>query len=198
MSYPAVTKEGDYSGGLKPTGSSGGSCRTERFQQVYSRVRFFTKEEMEGKFRGARYAVMYAYFFPKDQGGRQGLIGKPQGHRYDWEEVVVFFNKNRKAIKAAASAHGGYSVMHRRTKNDEKYWSGNHIQVRYGRKNWSSLLNNSLSFTKTKVVSNEKEACWMCLTKAARDTLNTHDWDKASPKFVDSKFTGRVDKAWAA
>eukprot|EP00171_Calliarthron_tuberculosum_P011206 IDg11206t1 len=206
MSYPAVAPNGDYSGGLKPTGSPGGSCRTSRFQQTYTRARWFTRSERAGKFRGARVAIMYANFFPKDQGSRQGLFGKAGGHRYDWEEVVVFLNDKGSAIRASTSAHGGY-ISVRRSGRHAKYWSGNRIKVKYGlmpkefrntlKKFFSEPFKNNGFFFTTKSSSNRpKEACWYYMPKKMRDSITAVNWGKASPKIVDRVFNSKIQQAW--
>lgn len=189
MSYPAVNERGDYSGGLKPTGSPGGGCRTASRQQVYTRTARLNAKRYPGAYR----AVMYAYFFPKDQGNRYGRL--PGGHRYDWEEVIVFFKKNGAAIKAAASSHGGYTTVSR-SGSGAKYWSGNRPKVKYGLKNKGSLLNNGLYFTTKGSTDRPTEANWKQMSRAMRKTISIKDWGAASPKIKNSKFGKKLAEAW--
>lgn len=193
MSYPAVAPNGDYSGGLKPIGSPGGSCRTPRFQQTYTRALWFSASERAGTYRGARLAVMYASFFPKDQGSRQGLFGRAGGHRYDWEEIVVFLDASGKAIRASASGHGGYTSVLRSGKY-RKYWVGNRIKVKYT----GSITNNKFCFTTKRSSSRPKEACWSYMTPQMRDSITHVKWGKASPKFVDRVFKSKIKEAWTS
>jgi hypothetical protein len=82
QSYTAVNSQGQVSGGLLNTGSSTGGCRDNRRGQTYTR----------GTWYRGRYAIMYSWYFPKDQltdgGGNFG-------HRHDWENVVIWID-NRK------------------------------------------------------------------------------------------------------
>ena len=203
MSYAAVAPNGDYSGGLKPSGSPGGGCRTARFQQVYTRTKWFTAAERR-RYPGARLAIMYAYFFPKDQGNRQGrlaarrytLFGKTWGgHRYDWEEVVVFLDARGNALRAAVSSHNKYKKV-RRSGGHAKYWSGNRIKVKYGIRTPGSLLNNGIYYTTRSSTDRPKEACWNFMTKQMRDSISQVSWGAASPKIVDGQFFNKIAAAW--
>ena len=200
MSYPAVNWRGDYSGGLKASGRPGGSCRTASKQQVYTRtVRLNARQ-----YPGAYAAVMYAYFFPKDQGNRYGRLASRRycaagrcvgGHRYDWEEVIVFFKRNGRAIKAAASSHGGYTTASR-SGSGAKYWVGNRPKVKYGIKNRGSLFNNGLYFTTKGSTDRPNEACWNQMSAAMRNTISNTNWGAATPKIKNSQFYKKLAQAW--
>ena len=204
MAYAAVKPNGDYSGGLKPSGSPGGGCRTSRFMQVYTRSRFLSTAAERRAFPGAHVAIMYAYFFPKDQGNRQGRLAarryklfglKWGGHRYDWEEVVVFLDSKGNALRAAVSSHGKYRKA-RRSGSGAKYWSGNRIKVKYGIITPLSQFNNGIYFTTKGSTAKPKEACWFLMPKAMRDSISKVNWGDASPKIVDGTFTQKIRSAW--
>ena len=82
FAWPYVRRRFQVSGGLLNTGSSTGGCRDNRRGQTYTR----------GTWYRGRYAIMYSWYFPKDQltdgGGNFG-------HRHDWENVVIWID-NRK------------------------------------------------------------------------------------------------------
>jgi hypothetical protein len=82
QSYTAVDAKGDVSGGLDNTGSMTGGCADTTRGQTYARG---------AKYKG-RYAIMYAWYFPKDQ-----IVdgGGNAGHRHDWENVVVWIDDRK-------------------------------------------------------------------------------------------------------
>ena len=82
QSYPAVSITGQVGGGLDNTGSSSGGCNDPSNGQTYAR----------GGWYQGRYAIMYAFYFPKDQIADGPANG---GHRHDWENVVIWID-NRK------------------------------------------------------------------------------------------------------
>ena len=190
-SYPAADSSGNYNGGLKPTGRPGGGCRTSRFLQVYTRKKWFSSSERRS-YGNARVAIMYAYFFPKDQGNKNG--GRFGSHRYDWEEVVVFLDQNGNAIKAAASAHGRLYGKGTRG-SSAQYWSGNRVKVSYGIKNRGSLLNNALHFTNKGSSDRVSMLDWYYMSSAMRRAIG-RSWGKANPQIIDSRFDSRVWQAW--
>ncbi|EHK98223.1 hypothetical protein M7I_5990 [Glarea lozoyensis 74030] len=94
--FPAVDAAGNTGGGLKPSGGSNANCGSST-GQIYVR----------GAQSGSRYAVMYSWYFPKDEPST-GL-----GHRHDWEGVIIWLNSatSTTAANIAAvcpSAHGGW------------------------------------------------------------------------------------------
>ena len=194
--YPAADKYGNYNGGLRASGTPGGGCRTARFLQVYSRKLWRIN-------RRVRVAIMYAYFFPKDQGDRYGraaaahthVCGKIGGHRYDWEEVIVFIGRNNKPIGAAASFHGKYKTVHY-TGYDKIYWSGLRVKVKYGIKTAGSPKNNAMHFTTNGSTARLKMLDWYYMSDAMKSQINSNVWGcKTSPKISDDNFESRVKKA---
>ncbi|KAH7305799.1 secreted protein [Stachybotrys elegans] len=93
----AIDSSGYTNPGLSATGTPEGRCRDPPQLQnsnVYSRRRC----------NNGYCAVMYEYYFEKDQAVRGSFLG---GHRHDWENIVVFSQGNS-IIRVAASCHGGY------------------------------------------------------------------------------------------
>lgn len=86
-SYPAVSASGQVGGGLQNSGGPSSGCNDGRNGQTYVR----------GAFHNGRYAIMYAWYFPKDQISAGGANG---GHRHDWESIVVWIDdrKSRSSV----------------------------------------------------------------------------------------------------
>lgn len=83
-SYPAVSQSGQVSGGLQASGTPSGGCNDGRNGQTYVR----------GTWYQGRYAIMYSWYFPKDQVASGSING---GHRHDWESVVIWID-NRESF----------------------------------------------------------------------------------------------------
>jgi hypothetical protein len=193
FSYPAADQQGNVNGGLKPGGKSGGECRDSRFVQTYARETILDPKV----FPGASTAVMYAQYFPKDQGNRSSateflgkkFIGK-HGHIHDWEEVVVFLNNKGEAIKAAVSSHGGYQAINR---NQGNFWDGNRVKVSYGTGN---LKNNSFRPSTKTANGSPPILDWAAMSPAMQNGITTTNWGKASPKIINGTFQKKVTEAW--
>ncbi|HEY6795789.1 MAG TPA: NPP1 family protein [Kineosporiaceae bacterium] len=98
--YAAVQDDGSSSGGLNDRGSESGGCRGNETGQVIVR----SQCESSGI-----CAHMYALFFPKDQGIVGGVAVPGVGHRYEFENVVVWVKGG--AIAAVSfSHHRGYDI----------------------------------------------------------------------------------------
>jgi hypothetical protein len=182
FSYPAADQQGNVNGGLKPGGKPGGDCRDSKFVQTYARETILDPKV----FPGASTAVMYAQYFPKDQGNRRIGAG---GHRHDWEEVVVFLNKNGQVLKAAASGHGSYQAISR------EFWDGNRVKVSYGTGN---IKNNSFRPSPKTASGSPPILDWAAMSPAMKNAITTTDWGKASPKIIDGVFQKKVTEAWSA
>ena len=152
------------SGGLKPTHASNKYCSSST-GQVYSRA---------GTHNGY-YAIMYSWFMPKDEPSN-GL-----GHRYDWENIVVWLKNPDTAAPAllgvAASAHGKYHL------DTSPALTGTSPLIQY-RSTWPT--NHRLDFTST-VGSQQPLIAWESLTAAAQQTLNTFDFHHANVPFTDDE-----------
>lgn len=180
QSYIAVNANGQVSGGLDNTGGSTSGCNDNRRGQTYAR----------GIWHRGRYAIMYAWYFPKDQitdgGGNFG-------HRHDWENVVIWIdnpaNANPHVFGAAASGHGSYKKT-----TAPQMRNGNHLQVEYMT---NFPTNHELQF-KTSPGRDLSMVDWDTLPGPARTALNTHNFGKATVPFKDDKdtFTANLDKAW--
>lgn len=178
--YTAVDQAGNHNGGLKDSGGESSQCSLTTRQQVYTRTQ---------RINSNTHAVMYAYYFPKDN----GLIIASIGHRHDWEHVVVFVenlgNSSLESIVGAAySAHGGVSV----TNNPNR--DGKQIYINYdynGSVTHSFVEGNSGSNTDHVLISYSR------LSSAARNTLDNQDFGNAIVPFRNSgdRFNSRIQQA---
>jgi hypothetical protein len=79
---PAIGADGTINGGLNIGGDVNGECRDAPDldnTNAYSR----------SKCNNGWCAVMYGYYFEKDQKAT-GVVGPSGGHKHDWERVVVW------------------------------------------------------------------------------------------------------------
>lgn len=180
--YPhtAVDKDGNYNSGLKDSGGESSQCSSTNKQQVYTRT---------SRINDNTHAVMYAYYFPKDN----GFIIPSIGHRHDWEHVIVFIQNlgneaTEEIVGAAYSAHGGVSV----TGNPNR--DGKQIYINYA-------FNGSVthSFTEGNEGSNTNHVLisYNRIPQAARDTLDNQDFGNAIVPFRNSgdRFNSRIQQA---
>ncbi|KAE8998121.1 hypothetical protein PF005_g13660 [Phytophthora fragariae] len=74
--YPAVNAAGETSGGLKASGKPNGDCKGSGLgSQVYGRAAWHKD----------LWAIMYAWYFPKEQ-------GRSKGKRHKWTAAVVWLD----------------------------------------------------------------------------------------------------------
>lgn len=178
--YTAVDADGNYNAGLKDSGGESSQCALTSKQQVYTRT---------SRINDNTHAVMYAYYFPKDNGRIIASIG----HRHDWEHVFVFVQDlgdvNQETIVGAAySAHGGVSV----TTNPNS--DGKQIYINYdynGSVTHSFIEGSSGSNDNHVLISYNK------IPQAAKDTLDNQDFGDAVVPFKNSgdRWNSRVQQA---
>ncbi|WP_308364651.1 MULTISPECIES: NPP1 family protein [unclassified Microbulbifer] len=93
-----ISRNGEKNGGLKPTGSITGDCRSGNFLDISNTVHRYVCTESGG----ATYCGhFYALYFEKDQ----ILDGINSGHRHDWEYAAVW-TTNGVVTHGSYSAHG--------------------------------------------------------------------------------------------
>ncbi|KAK7045525.1 hypothetical protein VNI00_007357 [Paramarasmius palmivorus] len=174
-SYPAVDADGNWSGGLKPTGSPSGSCRDTSKAQTYVRG---------ADFKG-KTAFLYAWYMPKDE------ISPSIGHRHDWEGAVVFLDPDNNKIEGvAASAHGDW----RKYKNPggDKV-DGNHVKLQYSAEGVNS---HAIDIT-DKDGDLSTLVDWAAMPGPARDAINdASHWGDANPPLADAHFEDNLNEAW--
>jgi len=168
--FPAVNAAGDTGGGLKTTGARNGGCSSST-GQVYVRAKVFNGE----------CAVMYAWYFPKDQ-----VIS---GHRHDWENIVLWLSEctvNARVNAISYSGHGAYD------KYTNVPMNGSNPLVEYGT---NGILNHQM-FRTDKSGGFQPGIRWLGLTAAARYALETTDFGSANVPFKDANYDANLLKAW--
>jgi hypothetical protein len=96
-STAAIDPDGNTNPGKGSTGTPQGQCRDPpqlENSNAYSRSRC----------NNGFCAVMYEYYFEKDQAVGGSFLG---GHQHDWENIVVF-SQGDNVVRVAPSCHGKY------------------------------------------------------------------------------------------
>lgn len=93
-----ISRAGDKNGGLKPSGSLTGDCRSSNFLETSNTVHRHACVVASGSTYCAHF---YALYFEKDQ----ILDGIESGHRHDWEYAAVW-TTNGVITHGSYSAHG--------------------------------------------------------------------------------------------
>jgi hypothetical protein len=141
-------------------------------------------------------AIMYAQYFPKDQGDRLGPAG---GHRHDWEEVIVWANGNGNPTIAMVSQHGDYKAMRTPSAKDSSpraFWDGVRVKVSYF---GGVTFNNSFHFS-SKLGANPPIVSWdRGEARLARTALTDRFGGPGSgPKVMNkgNTFMSKIRKSW--
>ena len=116
---PAIGPDGTINPGKNLGGDLNGECRDEvdlNDANVYSR----------SKCNNGWCAYMYAFYFEKDQ-RVPGVAGPGNGHKHDWEHVVVWVH-NDAPVWVAVSQHGKYFWIPR---SQIKWHNETHAKVVY-------------------------------------------------------------------
>lgn len=153
-------------------------CRDRNKGQIYARAAWH-----RGKF-----AIMYAWYFPKDQPAADNVLG---GHRHDWESVVVWIdnpaNNNPRILGSAASGHGNY----KRTTNPAR--RGNNVKVEYFTR---FPTNHELQFTNT-VGRSYWISDWDCMPEAAKRALaDSRAFGRGNVPFRPDNFISNLNLAY--
>ncbi|WP_197517270.1 NPP1 family protein [Microbacterium karelineae] len=171
--FPVVDAAGNTGGGLAPSGSSSGDCDSST-GQVYTRAGW----------NGDDYAIMYAWYFPKDSPS-SGF-----GHRHDWEHVLVWvddpYAADPQIEKISFFRHGEYSHVDATAANTE----GTHPTIAYFH-TWP--LNHTIWETEN-VGGTQPLIGWDDLTDAARDALTTVDLGDANVSIHDAGFASHLER----
>ncbi|CAG7966500.1 unnamed protein product [Penicillium olsonii] len=172
--FPAVDAEGNTNAGLNPTGSTNGDCSSST-GQIYVR---------SGS-SGDKYAVMYSWYFPKDEAST-GL-----GHRHDWEGVIVWLADSSSTaasniLAVCPSAHGGWDCS-----TSDFTLDGTSPLIKY-ESVWP--LNHSCGLTTT-VGGTQPMVAWESLSTVVQNALDTTDFVKANVPFNENNWASNLEKA---
>ncbi|CAG8252579.1 unnamed protein product [Penicillium nalgiovense] len=172
--FPGVDAAGNTNEGLNPTGSSSGEC-SKNTGQVY--VRSATS--------GGHYALMYAWYFPKDSPSTE------LGHRHDWEGVIIWLSDSTSTsasnvLAVCPSAHGGWDCT-----TDGYTLDGTSALIKY-ESIWP--VNHSLGLTTT-VGGTQPLVAWESMSTVVQDALDTTDFGSGNVPFNEPNFAANLEKA---
>lgn len=183
--YPAaaIDPDGNLNGGLKPTGSVTGGCRTDHLGKAntYSR----------SKCNNGWCGIIYASYFEKDEAST-GI-----GHRHDWESIVVWVKQGADTPSyLSASAHGDFDTK----AVADAPMSGRRVKVVYHK---DGVSTHCFRFAKSGETPEndsgdwhqENLLTWDDMASNLRDVLNASDWGKANFPLQDAKFDDHLNKA---
>lgn len=178
--FPAVDAAGNTSGGLHPSGATNGGCSGST-GQVYARGGVYNNE----------CGIMYSWYFPKDQ----PADGATNGHRHDWESIVVWLpisacgGNTAVGINAVAySEHGGYS---HKVGSLVHLDSGSHPKVGY-----RGFPTDHYTFGTRDKGGMQPGVDWYRLTQAAGRALSTTSFGAANVPFIDANFSANLRRAY--
>lgn len=171
------------SGGLAIGGRPAGGCRGSS-GQLYVRSTTYK----------GRYAIMYAWYMPKDQ-GTSGLA--LIGHRHDWEDIVVWVDNataaNPSMIGISASAHGKYHKYS--TPPSDLFQPGtNRPYIKYYQD--VSFFGTHSVNTDNALGGEQPMIQYEMLPTVARNALDSYDFGDANFPLRDGRFENQLEKAW--
>ncbi|KAG7377306.1 hypothetical protein PHYBOEH_000952 [Phytophthora boehmeriae] len=184
--YPAVDEDGNTNAGLAPKLLYGaGKCDAvygaSQGSQVYGRVKEYADS----------WAIMYAWYFPKDT----ARIPYYWGRRHGWENVIVWLNElSENATIDAVTASGpgdDYSVS---APPAASMVNGTNVKIQYqntiGTMHYVKVATSPGRF--------QDLVMWDDLTDAARSSLNDHKFNKAEVPINDANFPTNLKSAYDA
>ncbi|TDH69676.1 hypothetical protein CCR75_008724 [Bremia lactucae] len=174
--YPAVDQNGYTSVGLGVS-KVGTSCDGSPLgSQVYARFEEYN----------SHYAIMYAWFFPRD------YMIRPIGNRFSWENAVVWLSKDDHKL-LAVSASGMFSYK-KYEPVDNKNLDGDSFKLKY------TYLVTSHHYLKATTEKGVKQdlVSWTNLTRPALHALQREDSFGDYPKMPlsDNLFGKNLEKAF--
>ncbi|KAG2420381.1 hypothetical protein HFD88_005182 [Aspergillus terreus] len=172
--FPAVDAEGNTNAGLNPSGGSSADCDSST-GQIYVR----------GASSGDKYALMYSWYFPKDEPST-GL-----GHRHDWEGVIVWLSDASSTaadniLAVCPSAHGGWDCS-----TDGYTLHGTQPLIKYYSV-WP--VDHQCGLTST-VGGSQPLIAWESLPQVARTALQNTDFGAGNVPFKDGNFASNLGEA---
>ncbi|WP_204021056.1 NPP1 family protein [Sinosporangium siamense] len=179
--YPSVAigRDGTMNPGLSLGGTVNGACHDPsdlENSNMYARTRCNANGWCAHK---------YALYFQKDQ-KLDGNLGPTNGHRHDWEHIVVW-TEHDQVKYVAASQHGKYVVR----EPHEIEMDGNHPKIVYHRQSGDT---HALRFANRGELPENHWQRWHLPdliswngfpTDALRDSLAAHNWGSATLALKD-------------
>lgn len=194
--FPAagISRDGEQNGGLNPSGSLGGGCRTTDFLNYSNTLHRSQCTQKDGSEYCGHF---YALYFEKDQ----VIAGWDLfGHRHDWEQAAVW-TKDGAVTHGSVSAHGD---METRALADIPH-TGTHIRVVYHKDGVSTHAMRFASSTEaaenpyyefvTPPVTSWYQIHGDSKTNAQmRALLNSFDYGSATIPLKDSNFLDNLNR----
>lgn len=176
LPHEANTKRN--SGGLFTSGPSDGDCSNST-GQVYTRGGSSNSNETDA------YALMYAWYFPKDN------PSQTLGHRHDWEGVIVWIadptlTSPDNVVAVCPSAHGGWDCT-----TDKYTLSGSAPLIRYFNV-WP--VNHQCGLTSTKG-GQQPLVAWESIPDMTREALETTNFEAGHVPFKEANWQDNLEKA---
>ncbi|MFM9445018.1 NPP1 family protein [Streptomyces acidiscabies] len=189
----AIDLWGNLNGGLNPSGSIGGGCRTDHLGNANTYAR--------AKCNNGWCGIIYTLYFEKDQADPTGISGL--GHRHDWECVVVWVKQGAaQPSYISASRHGGFNTI----PVDQAPMDGVHAKIVYHKDGAST---HAFRFAKSgetaeawpdggwdhpALVSWDHYPASKDPSKNLQTIMNNSDWGNANFPLQDSKFNDTLNK----
>ncbi|KAK1974087.1 necrosis inducing protein-domain-containing protein [Colletotrichum cereale] len=192
--YPAVDRDGNLGGGLKPTEGGRSGCDKGGLGQVYAR---------RGRSQGHE-GIMYTYYTPKVRWAK----GAKNGHRHYWASVVIWVKREGCKVNDLTSiVPVGVSFT-----TDHEKWgtvttkSGN-VSYRAGGGGGAAIPTHAKLQIHDNAISPFKSAdteamfertlvSWTSLQASAQQALNEVQYEKTKVPFNDANFQPMLDAAY--
>ncbi|KAJ8571586.1 hypothetical protein ON010_g5248 [Phytophthora cinnamomi] len=173
--YPAVDANGNTNAGLSLFSFKG--CKGSPLgSQIYGRATAYEDS----------YAIMYAWYFPRD---RKGTFG----HRHGWEHAIVWIERtgsdkaNISSVSASVS-DGKYFTI---TPPDADMVEVTSVKFQYKAKTFSHYVNVT-----TKAGDFQNLVLWDDMPSAARTALNLNDFGSTTVPFKEDTFLDNLKDAY--
>lgn len=192
--FPAagISRSGQQNGGLNPTGSLTGGCRTGNFLDESNTVHRYACQESNG----ATYCGhFYSLYFEKDQ----IIAGIKSGHRHDWEYAAVW-TINGEVTHGSYSAHGDLTTA----SASQLGFQDGHLKIVYHK---DGALTHALRFASANETAENPYGTFVtpAITSwynfsgdgqnnlVMRTLLNNFDYGSANLPVRDSSFLGSLN-----
>ncbi|MFT4248107.1 MAG: NPP1 family protein [Pseudomonas sp.] len=194
--YPsaAISRGGVQNGGLKPTGSLGGGCRSSTFLATSNTYHRYACQTSGGN---TYCAHMYMLYFLKDQ-----LVANIEsGHRHDFEYAIVW-TTNGTITHASYSDHADVTT----SAIDALDTEDGHVKLVYHKDGVSThcmrfadsgdtIAENAYGSWVTPTIVSWHEMTGDSVSNATlRSDFNTYDYGDANVEFNDSRFLAQLLK----
>ncbi|OWY92406.1 Necrosis inducing protein NPP1, partial [Phytophthora megakarya] len=180
-SFPAVNAAGEITGGLKGTKDIEGCEKAPLGSQMYGRSTWYQD----------KWAMMYAWYFPKNFRGYRAK------KRHDWASIVLWIDNPAVEMPKILGASLSQQTLK----------PGKLAFIQMGERNHESYQKMTqlppMAFVGTKAIPHTRIdgtyhdlIMWEQLTDAAREGLNTADFEETKVPFNENNFEAMLEQAW--